>query len=463
MPDNEFREEQERHLYSICVRTMTLPIGRGMFTLRSHRPLLAENVEIPKLCLTGRTAGPQSLTIDLSHIDVPANMDLWAKFHNGVAASLRVAAPEPSVSAEELGIEQQLDTSWIVYNMPRTSALGSNDGAAASTPLTPEHAGFLFGLGLNGHLTNLALFNLHEYLVKGDPMTSIALLLGTAAAKCGTAEMQSMKMLSTHLPFLLLPTLLELNIDPSVQTAAVMGVGLLYAESGNYRLAEALVREVGRPSTALNDNFADRESYALSCGFALGLITLGLGDMVFGDPNFTLASELCLLMNGGHKRSHHYALDAAPSQLVKDGDFLNVHVTSAPAIVALGLMYLKSNNRQVATWFDPPETLALLDTVRPDFLMLRIISKSIILWDDILPRIDWVEGHVPPVVSRFVTMNDEDRLIAVREQGIDLETVAQTYCNIVAGACFAIALKFAGSANADAFQCLVSESEASFC
>lgn len=434
---------------------MSLPFGRGMFTLRSHRPLLAESVEIPKLSLTGRTPGPQSLTIDLSHIDVPANMDLWAKFHNGVGAGLRIAPPDSLTG----GVEQQLDTSWIVYNMPRSSSAGSNNdagGGASSATLTAEHAGFLFGLGLNGHLTNLALFNLHEYLVKGDPMTSIALLLGTSAAKCRTAELQSMKMLSTHLPFLLLPTLLELNIDPSVQTAAVLGVGLLYAESGNYRLAEALVREIGRPSTALNDNFADRESYALSCGFALGLITLGLGDMVFGDPNFTLANELCLLMNGGHKRSHHYSLDAPPSQLVKDGDFLNVHVTSAPAIVALGLMYLGSNNRQVAAWFDPPETLALLDNVRPDFLMLRAVSKSLILWDDIVPRVSWVENHVPPVVARYVEMTDEDRLLAIREQFIDLETVAQSYCNIVAGACFAMALKFAGSANADAFKCLVS-------
>ena len=38
---------------------------------------------------------------------------------------------------------------------------------------------------------------------------------------------------------------------------------------------------------------------------------------------------------------------------------------------------------------------------------------------------------------------------------IDVETMSQAFCNIVAGACMAIGLKFAGSSNQDAFECLV--------
>jgi len=48
----------------------------------------------------------------------------------------------------------QLDSAWIIYNRPQTSEL------------TNEHAGFLMGLGLNGHLKNLAILNLHDYLVR---------------------------------------------------------------------------------------------------------------------------------------------------------------------------------------------------------------------------------------------------------------------------------------------------------
>lgn len=41
-----------------------------------------------------------------------------------------------------------------------------------------EHAGFLMALGLNGHLKNLAVMNMYEYLIQFREMTSVGLLLG---------------------------------------------------------------------------------------------------------------------------------------------------------------------------------------------------------------------------------------------------------------------------------------------
>ena len=46
-----------------------------------------------------------------------------------------------------------VDSTWIVYNMP----WGSQDNPT-------QHAGFLMALGLNGHLSRLATVNLNEYL-----------------------------------------------------------------------------------------------------------------------------------------------------------------------------------------------------------------------------------------------------------------------------------------------------------
>ena len=51
---------------------------------------------------------------------------------------------------------------------------------------------------------------------------------------------------------------------------------------------------------------------------------------------------------------------------------MNTHVTAAGAIVALGLVYLKTNNRQVAAHLSAPSTHYELDQVRPDFLLLRV-------------------------------------------------------------------------------------------
>lgn len=52
--DHEFIEEEEKHLYAICTRTMALPVGRGMFTLRTATPVITEPLSSPPLCLTGK-------------------------------------------------------------------------------------------------------------------------------------------------------------------------------------------------------------------------------------------------------------------------------------------------------------------------------------------------------------------------------------------------------------------------
>ena len=54
--DHEFIEEQERHLLTLCTRTMALPVARGMFTLRTSTPMITEQLPIPRLCLTGMIA-----------------------------------------------------------------------------------------------------------------------------------------------------------------------------------------------------------------------------------------------------------------------------------------------------------------------------------------------------------------------------------------------------------------------
>ncbi|KAK3093891.1 hypothetical protein FSP39_021511 [Pinctada imbricata] len=156
--DHDFIEEQERHLYNICIRTMALPVGRGIFTLSTFHLLPTETLPIPKLCLQGK-APPRNATVDLTHIDTPPNMSAWPQFHNGVAAGLRIAN------------SSHVDSTWIVYNKSKTNEL------------TNEYAGFLMALGLNGHLVKLNTLNIHDYLSKGHEFTTIGLLIGMAAAK----------------------------------------------------------------------------------------------------------------------------------------------------------------------------------------------------------------------------------------------------------------------------------------
>lgn len=220
--DHDFIEEQEKQLYAICTRTMALPMGRGMFTLRTCTPTSTESLTIPKLCLSGKEIF-KGATIDLQQIEVPQNMSMWPLFHNGVAAGLQVT-PDA----------KDIDSTWIVYNKPKVLLEGSS-----------EHGGFLMALGLNGHLKSLSFMSIYEYLVKCEEMTSVGLLLGISAAHRATMDTTTTKLLSVHIEALLPATALELDIPQNIQVAAIMGIGLIYQETAKRHMAEVLLQEIG--------------------------------------------------------------------------------------------------------------------------------------------------------------------------------------------------------------------------
>ncbi|XP_035824384.1 anaphase-promoting complex subunit 1 [Aplysia californica] len=430
--DHDFIEEPERVLLNTCVRTMSLPVGRGMFTLHTCQPLLTETLPIPKLCLTGR-APPRNTTVDLTHIDVPANMSVWPQFHNGVAAGLRIADTT------------QVDSAWIIYNKPKE--------------LTNEFAGFLMALGLNGHLPNLSTFNTHEYISEGNELITIAILLGMSAAKRGSMDLTVTKALSCHVSALLPPTSTELNIAHNIRVAAIMGVGLLYQGTGHLPMAEVMLSEIGRPPGPEMENCQDRDSYALSAGLALGLIMFGKGNQMTGLSDLSMADILYHLMVGGHTKQMLWPLREriykAPSFLIKEGDSVNVDVTSPGATLALGMIFFDTENSAVSEWLKAPDTQFMLDQVRPDFLCLRTISYGLVNWKSVLPTPAWVDSNIPEIVKKYAFYRPPRGEEGELDPSIDLQTMSQALCSIQGGACLVMALKFAGSANRSAFKTLL--------
>ncbi|XP_073401268.1 anaphase-promoting complex subunit 1-like isoform X2 [Dendrobates tinctorius] len=292
----------------------------------------------------------------------------------------------------------QIDSAWIVYNKPKNAELAN------------EYAGFLMALGLNGHLTKLATLNIHDYLTKGHEMTSIGLLLGVSAAKLGTMDISITRLLSIHIPALLPPTSTELDVPHNVQVAAVIGIGMVYQGTAHRHIAEVLLAEIGRPPGPEMEYCTDRESYSLAAGLALGMVCLG------------------------------------------EGDTINVDVTCPGATLALAMIYLKTNNRSIADWLRAPDTMYLLDFVKPEFLLLRTLARCLILWDDILPNAQWVNSHVPQIITaNSVSLHTAEQPAS---EDLNLETLAQAYVYIIAGACLALGFRFAGSANLAAFNCL---------
>ncbi|PIO53012.1 hypothetical protein TELCIR_25673, partial [Teladorsagia circumcincta] len=92
----------------------------------------------------------------------------WGEFYNGVAAGLSVVGADVA----------RVDHEWLTL-------CHTNDKISP-----PTAAGLLYAFGLNGHLPNFNMFHVHEVLASLDKFPSIALLLGMAMSKIGTADRQ---------------------------------------------------------------------------------------------------------------------------------------------------------------------------------------------------------------------------------------------------------------------------------
>ncbi|KMQ87414.1 anaphase-promoting complex subunit 1 [Lasius niger] len=398
---------------------MALPVARGMFTLRTSTPMITDYFTIPWLVIAGKTPSPETIVQLICY--VARKISVWPLFHNGVAAGLCI---HPDVA--------NIDSTWIVYNRE-------------SECTREEHSGFLMALGLNGYLKNFPRLNVQEYLKDSCEVINVGVLLGLSASHCGTMNVLMTRLLSSYVETLLPPNI-KLDIKQNVQIAALMGVGLVYQGTANRHISHALLTEIGRPPRPDKKN---HESYSLAAGLALGLVMLGSG----GDVSANIPNTLHYYMVGGHTRLFSGAQEdryKSRSYPIWENDSININVTTPGATIALGLMYFNTGNRAVVEWMQLPDTQYLLEDIRPDFLLLRVLVKSLILWEDIEPTESWIFSHLPNIVNKYRLQKPTPKVT----QNVDLDTINQAYYNIIAGACMALGLRYAGTANKNAFKIL---------
>lgn len=383
-----------------------MPVGRGIFNYGTVYPLSNKKYPIPGIDITVRIF-PLNTILDINQLiesnpnlpPVPPDLMEWPDFHDGVAAGLQISTDY-----------NEVDSAWILYNRPEE--------------LNNQHAGLLLALGLNGHLKKMVTWNSFVYLTEKHVMTSIGLLLGLAVANIGTMDLVVTRLLSIHIPALLPPQSTETNMPINTRIACIMGIGWLYIGSCHRRMAEVMLGEIEKVFESQNElnNNAVSESYSLTAGFALGLITLGQGDNSVCLSDLDIANKLRL--------------------------FIKSRSPSSSAIIALGLMYLKTNNKMVASYLDLPNKNFSLDSVRADYLLLLVLSKNIIMWDFIEPTEEWINSQIPQFIRDTLSQTNQ------KEKSLS-PSIKQAYFNIIAGACFTISLRFAGSSNQIAYNSLM--------
>jgi len=159
---------------------------------------------------------------------------------------------------------------------------------------------------------------------------------------------------------------------------------------------------------------------------------------------------------------------------VIEGNVVNVDLSAPGAMLALGLMYLKTNDEDAAEHLCVPSTRYELDHTQPDFVLLRVVAKSLILWDSVRPTRKWVESNCPKLLKRsardldrgYIKTNDatkrsnnsggddvgideddDDEQPRSFREGPDREAEAQARVHAIAGACLSMGLRYAGTAD----------------
>ncbi|GMM33910.1 anaphase promoting complex subunit 1 [Saccharomycopsis crataegensis] len=386
----------------VSLRTMTIPLGRGALFLSSRMPILTEKFPIPKLNFDTLIM-PSNITLSLDKNLISSEIIDWGYFHNGASAGMTILKNAKNIVG-----------SWIVFNKPHN--------------LNSQHGGFLLALGLNGHLKNLEEWHMYNYLGPKHTHTSVGLLLGLSASARATMDMKLTKVLSVHVVALLPQGATDLNVSLPVQTAGLVGIGLLYLETQHRRMSDILLSQISN-KISYNDRLVVDEGYRLAAGIALGYTNLGKGNHLKGLNDTHITDQL---------------LSMAVSLKDMQGD--QEYDKSAPgAIIALGFIYLRTNNYNIAYKLMVPETEKLLDYIRPDLLLLRIVVKNMILWNDVQETKSWVKSQVPKCLTQKYSIADIK----------SLDSDQLPYFNCIGGACVSIALKFASSGDITASETIL--------
>lgn len=397
MDENEKLTKQRALGAKLALRTLVMPIGRAAVFISSRRPLVTEKFPIPKMNFNALIL-PDMINVGLEKDSIDPYLYDWGYFHNGVSAGLMTSRSCKDING-----------SWIAFNRPQN--------------LNAQHAGFLLGLGLNGHLRHLEEWHIYNYLGPKHNFTSIGLLLGMAASLRGTMNVKLTKVLSVHVVALLPPGSTDLNVQLPVQTAGLLGIGLLYLNSGHRRMTDMLLSQITSVLT-INEHKIMNEGYRLAAGIALGYVNLGKGESLKDGTDTHVIDRLISL-----------------ATLVRDVETSKeLDKSCGGALMALMMIFLRSNDTDIAVKLQIPHTRQLLDYMRPDLLLLRCLAKNLVMWDSVGSTQAWVESQIPKCIG------DSFHLEGMRK----LDSEILPYLNVLGGALLAMAIRHASSANANA-------------
>ena len=403
-------------------------VGRGALDLNTEGAYLTEVIAIPEPNLAGRIKEKAMTIPAVFNPEEPKDFSAinWAEFHNGVAAGLRI-----SRRAME-GLERENLRTWIDYQ--RTDSPRH------------DHAGLLYGLGLQGLFNCFTIADIYFNLNTGVDARIIAVLLGLAASKIGSKKLGMeeivLKAFNLHLEFNYARQS-EVQISRIVQSAAMIGIGIYHMGMSKKQLNEKMVAQIA--ATPFNENNDNRECHSLAAGFSLGLINLGNGNNVPLVREAKLDEMLFRYVEGGELIEEGKEFQACN---VLETASIDTTITAPSALIGLSLIHLKTDNKNIADRIGLPDTLYDITKCNPQHILLKAMARGLINWSAMLPTQEYVLSCIPEIVV-YLTNNAFDILIEKFNtnsniHSLDFHNLTLIYYNGVAGSLLACAIKYAG-------------------
>ena len=199
--------------------------------------------------------------------------------------------------------------------------------------------------------------------------------------------------LCLHISFLIPPTL-EIDIPINIQCASIIGIGLLYMNSANRLMTEIFLNRIGKKLQS-EKNSNKMNYFSICLGITIGLINLGMGKInISGDLN--LEEKLIKFINGGKKNDINSTFQSENEKIIYqiDNEEININLTAPAAFIAIGFIYIQTRNKNVANKIDFPKNLYELESKKPFQIYFAILTKNLILWDNILPNNEFIYSQV---------------------------------------------------------------------
>jgi hypothetical protein len=434
------------------IRQYSSTVGNGAMNLNTLENYPKDILHIKPLNLTILTSEEKTMKLDLnSELLKEKDFDFWPDFHNGVAHALSLSST--------FFTNKSYIRNWILFNKPNV--------------VSYQHGGFLLGLGLSSQLDSLLTTDIYQYMKTAHEGTTIGILLGRAISKLSSMEESLSRTLCLHISYLI-PSSFDLSIPINIQCAASIGLGLLYFETGNRLMTEMLSNQIGKKlSHEKNFNVNHIESYNLCLGMAIGLINLGMGKEN-NNEDLKLEEKLINWTNGGKKyeilhsskreRDSQLQHSADPrlfsnnfipfkksSQTYAEENEVNVKLTCPAAYACISLIYLQSGNFNLANKIKIPTNITMLDNFKPFNIYLAILTKNLIIWENILPCEAWVMSLIPDFIKflheETLASIVKDDTYGLNMNNIEFSLVSASYYYCIAAGVSSLAFKYAGTNN----------------